>query len=77
VIVDLIVNCIECDAEIVHRSLHVSDGEVPQINVDEFSQSDWVCPNCGHTTCIGDIDMMDQEELFDGDPDAEDEEDES
>ena len=62
-IVELVVNCIECEEEIVHRSMHVSDAEVPQVNVDEFSQSDWVCPKCGHITCVGDIEMMDREDL--------------
>lgn len=73
-IVELVVNCVKCDEEIVHRSLHVSDGKTPQVNVDEFSQSDWVCPKCGHTTCIGDIDGMDKEDVFDDDDEDEDDE---
>lgn len=75
-IIELVVNCVNCDAEIAHKSLHVDDEGIASVNVDEFSQTDWLCPECGHTTCIGDVDMIDEEDLFDCGDDKEEEEDE-
>lgn len=62
-IIALTVNCVNCDEGIVRQSLHLSDGGIPSVSVDEFSQTSWRCPSCGHTTCIGDIDMMDEKDL--------------
>ncbi len=60
----MIVNCIECGAKIVKRTIYVgSDDNDPAINVDDFAQSDWYCPECHHTTCIDDIDRVDREDL--------------
>jgi len=58
------INCPDCDEEIKHDSLHLSDEEVAEVNVDEFSQTDWVCENCGRTFCIGDIDIINLEDLL-------------
>jgi len=58
-IVELSVNCIECEEEIVHRSLHFSDDKTPRVNVYEFSQTDWVCSACGHTTSIRNVGIID------------------
>ena len=64
-IVELVVNCLSCDEEIVHRSLHVDDKKIARVNVDEFAQTDWVCPSCGKTTSIGDVDAIDPDEDYD------------
>lgn len=61
-IVELSVNCANCDEEIVKQSLHLSDDEIPRVDVFEFAQTVWRCPSCGHHTCIGDIDALDGEE---------------
>jgi len=57
------VNCVNCDEEIIKQSLYILDDKDVVINVHSFSQTDWNCGKCGHTSCIGDIDVMDLEEL--------------
>jgi len=62
--ITLIVNCANCDAEIKKGSVHLSDSSTTiEVSVYEFSQTSWVCDECGHTTIIGDIDAIDLEEL--------------
>lgn len=77
-IIELSVNCANCDEEIVKQSLHLSNDETPRVDVFEFAQTTWKCPSCGHHTCIGDIDTVDGEEegffqLTDDDDSDEDE----
>lgn len=57
------VNCVECDAEITKQMLYAGPDSEAAVNVWDFAQSSWECQNCGHTSCIGDIDMMDREDL--------------
>lgn len=56
------VDCINCDEPIRKQILHIGE-ENPAVNVHSFSQTSWICSECGHTTCIGDIDMIDKEDL--------------
>lgn len=63
-IIRLAVNCVNCDEEIVRESLHLAEDETDiTVNISEFEQSSWRCPECGHTTCIGDIYTEDAEDL--------------
>ena len=61
-IVGLLVNCPECGKEIIHYSNHITD-ESPIVAVTEFEQTDWCCEDCDKTFCIGDIDLIDVEDL--------------
>ena len=48
-IVELAIFCANCEEELVIRSMHISDEGTPRVHADEFSQTSWICPNCGHT----------------------------
>ena len=61
-IIKLSCYCINCDTEIIKNTAHFTDNE-PKVNISEFEQTDWVCSECGHTTAIGDINMIDSEDL--------------
>ncbi len=58
------VSCDNCEATIqqVVGIVH-DDDEMPAVHVMNFERSNWVCPECGHTTWIGDIETIDAEEL--------------
>jgi len=55
--INLIVCCPECDREISHSVLDLSEDEIPKIDVMQFEQTNWYCPDCKITWCIGDIDL--------------------
>jgi len=63
--IKLVVTCPECDTEIEHTSLFLTNSkdDVPEVDVYQFEQTSWYCSNCGKTWCIGDIDLIDSEEL--------------
>ncbi len=58
-----VVNCVECDADIFGSTLFIGSDKDAAVNVSDFAQTEWVCPECGHMTCIGDIDMMDRNDV--------------
>ena len=58
--VNLCVYCDNCGEEI-QKEVYAVDNDV---EVSMFAQSDWHCSNCGHTSIIGDIDVIDKELLF-------------
>lgn len=62
--VNLIINCPECDEELIRPSLHLTDEDIPNVHVIEFEQTDCYCSNCKKTFYIGDIDILSKEEIF-------------
>jgi len=44
--INLIVCCPECDREISHSVLDLSEDEIPKIDVMQLEQINWYCPDC-------------------------------
>jgi len=61
--IKLIVTCPDCGTEIDHTILSMFENCTPIIDIFQFEQTSWYCSNCDKTWCIGDIDLIDSEEL--------------
>lgn len=56
--------CIHCGKP-MHKQVVSIGGYITTltVNVCSFEQTSWECIECGHTTCIGDIDTIDLEDI--------------
>jgi len=56
-IIELIVNCPECEEEIRISTMDLTSDK-PQVHITSFEQSMWECENCNKEFAIGDIDLI-------------------
>lgn len=59
-VVELTAMCPECDTTMINKCGYLANTENIQVDIAQFEQTEFTCPDCGKTFYTGEMDLMEE-----------------